>query len=355
MTSFKTVAAFLFCASLLSLSAQSIKSVKFFEHTNYQGGSMNYTQSQPDLTRLRSRSGNWNDQISSIAIPEGWTVTVYEHTNYQGRSLTLRGNQPNLLNARGGPNRGNWNDAISSFRIQAGNNSQQSMPPGWKAVGYPSAASGVWVGDRGGRVTLSQQSIDNGSNQYRIEKVINSNGVYKFICNWSGYYYAWFMRFGRDNDTFWYYNPQYFTSATAAYGAPNGDMQRYTRANQSPAMGRSPVAGSSPAVSANWQPSSLPANLVGRFRKSGNSPFTISNQYITQGSSSYKVVKILRQGNVYKAITTSNGYHVVMFLEYQNPQFIRFAYVNKAFRSYAEADREAMPDMRGQFTRAMKQ
>ena len=361
----KLAAIYILILCFSTLSSQSIKSVKFFEHANYQGGSMNYTTDRANLTQLRARSGSWNDKISSMVIPPNWSVTIYEHTNYQGRSLTLRGNQSNLSSKRGGPNRGTWNDAISSFRIRKGK--RQSKPisgqkKAWQPVGFPSAANGVWIGDRGGRITLSNQSINNGSNTYRIERVMYNNGIYKFITNWSGYYYSWFMRFGNNNDSYWFHNRQYYNSANAAYGAAQGNMLRYSRANQGRAVQPSnpnrPSNPSRPNMSQSnksWTQSSLPSNLTGRFRKSGNSAFTINNRIITQGSSTFQVIRVFKRGDVYKVITTSNGYHVAMFIQYDNSQFIRFIHVNKAYNSFGQANAEPQPNMKGHFSRAFKQ
>jgi hypothetical protein len=57
--------------------------------------------------------GIGNDEISSIRIPIGWTVTVYEHDNFQGQSQSFTGNTDCLPP--------NWNDRISSIRVSKRN------------------------------------------------------------------------------------------------------------------------------------------------------------------------------------------------------------------------------------------
>ena len=51
-----------------------------------------------------------NDQLSSIKIPNGWTVTLYEEKNYRGRSKVYYSDISCLP--------GDWNDKVSSLRVQ---------------------------------------------------------------------------------------------------------------------------------------------------------------------------------------------------------------------------------------------
>ncbi len=52
-----------------------------------------------------------NDAISSIKVPEGWTVTLYEHDNYKGRTLICTSDIPLLGEHK-------FNDATSSIVVQ---------------------------------------------------------------------------------------------------------------------------------------------------------------------------------------------------------------------------------------------
>jgi hypothetical protein len=62
---------------------------------------------------------DWNDRISSISVPAGWTVTIYEHDNFNGAALVLEGDNPDLRWFGGPGGDGTWNDSMSSFRGMA--------------------------------------------------------------------------------------------------------------------------------------------------------------------------------------------------------------------------------------------
>ncbi len=86
-----------------------------FQHVDFQGEQYQVTRPIHDLSRIR-----FNDEISSICVPRGWTMTVYEHANYQGRSLTIKG-QGSLRDLRyDTPDGRDWNDRISSISFGRG-------------------------------------------------------------------------------------------------------------------------------------------------------------------------------------------------------------------------------------------
>ena len=85
--------------------AESSANVTFYEHSNFQGASRTIT-SNWSFTQERC----WNDEISSIVIPEGWRVIIYEH-NWGGRSMTLTCN----WSVTGWNDW--WNDRISSIQV----------------------------------------------------------------------------------------------------------------------------------------------------------------------------------------------------------------------------------------------
>lgn len=82
--------------------------VRFYEHSDRKGDQLGAY-----VGGRRSLSGQWNDNIGSVWIREGYIVTVYEHPNFQGRRKVLR--------AQG---RDRWynlsdvNDMVSSYRIE---------------------------------------------------------------------------------------------------------------------------------------------------------------------------------------------------------------------------------------------
>lgn len=62
---------------------------------------------------------SWNDQASSIKVPDGYKVTLYEHTNYGGQSRVFTADHTNFNNVIPGPSPfGNWNDEASSIKIE---------------------------------------------------------------------------------------------------------------------------------------------------------------------------------------------------------------------------------------------
>ena len=62
-------------------------------------------------------SDDWNDCISSIRIPAGWSLTVYEQDNYAGTSTTLTADVPDLERITG-PCGNDWDDCISSIQVR---------------------------------------------------------------------------------------------------------------------------------------------------------------------------------------------------------------------------------------------
>jgi hypothetical protein len=89
----------------LPLASQAA-SVCFYEHANYEGANWCVeagTAATPD---------DWNDRVSSVRVPAGWSVTLYEHIGQGGASLALTADEPNLVNRA-------FNDVMSSYRVVA--------------------------------------------------------------------------------------------------------------------------------------------------------------------------------------------------------------------------------------------
>jgi hypothetical protein len=73
-----------------------------------------------DLDSLPGCGGagaDWNDCISSIRIPAGWSVTVYEQDDYVGTSTTFTADVPDLERVPG-PCGNDWDDCISSIQVR---------------------------------------------------------------------------------------------------------------------------------------------------------------------------------------------------------------------------------------------
>ena len=66
--------------------------VIIYQDTNFRGDSRAVAEQRPDLDDLPGCGGagaDWNDCISSIRIPNGWSITIYDEDNYTGNSMML--------------------------------------------------------------------------------------------------------------------------------------------------------------------------------------------------------------------------------------------------------------------------
>lgn len=95
------------------------QSVTLYGDINFSGGSFTASSDQSFV------GWDWNDLISSMSIPPGWSVTIYQHSDFGGDSRTLEGDVADLRHYGGPGPDGTWNDQISSVRI-----SGSSGPPG---------------------------------------------------------------------------------------------------------------------------------------------------------------------------------------------------------------------------------
>ena len=91
-----------------------------YQNTNYSGDSRALIGSAADLDDYPGCGGagaDWNDCISSIRIPAGWSLTIFEQDNYAGPSTTLTGDVPDLEQIAG-PCGNDWDDCISSIQVR---------------------------------------------------------------------------------------------------------------------------------------------------------------------------------------------------------------------------------------------
>jgi predicted alpha-1,6-mannanase (GH76 family) len=78
---------------------------------NYEGAWSSLPAGSYNLTQLAAR-GVANDDITSITVPPGWTVTMYENDNFSGQTLVRTSNDTFLSG-------GSWNDRVSSLVVTA--------------------------------------------------------------------------------------------------------------------------------------------------------------------------------------------------------------------------------------------
>lgn len=101
-------------------TAPTGSTVVIYQDTNYRGDSRVLPVSAADLDDLPGCGGSgadWNDCISSIRIPSGWSITVYDQDNYVGTSMTFTADVPDLERVTG-PCGNDWDDCISSIQVR---------------------------------------------------------------------------------------------------------------------------------------------------------------------------------------------------------------------------------------------
>lgn len=89
-----------------------------YEDCYYRGASGSLSAGYHDWNGMGIR----NDQLSSIRLPRGWTITLYEDANYRGRSTTYSSDISCFPS--------DWNDRVSSVFISNRGNSGGGYNPG---------------------------------------------------------------------------------------------------------------------------------------------------------------------------------------------------------------------------------
>lgn len=116
---------------------------------NYEGAWSSLPAGSYNLAQLTAR-GVRNDDITSITVPPGWTVTLFENDNFTGASLVRTAND-NFLSG------GTWNDRVSSLTVTPPASTAvltvfQDCNSGGYAVGLPSGSYDMFALQRAGVV-----------------------------------------------------------------------------------------------------------------------------------------------------------------------------------------------------------
>lgn len=82
-----------------------VPTVVFFEHSNYGGARRTYNSSETDM-----QNSGFDNQVTSLRVVPGMTITGYSLPNYKGRCQTFTGSTASVSGGDLG------NDALSSFR-----------------------------------------------------------------------------------------------------------------------------------------------------------------------------------------------------------------------------------------------
>jgi predicted alpha-1,6-mannanase (GH76 family) len=116
---------------------------------NYEGSWSSLAAGAYTLTQLAAR-GIANDDITSITVPPGWTVTMYENDNFAGASVVRTANDAFLSG-------GTWNDRVSSLVVVAPPSTAvltvyQDCNAGGYSVGLPAGNYDMFALQRAGVV-----------------------------------------------------------------------------------------------------------------------------------------------------------------------------------------------------------
>jgi hypothetical protein len=101
--------------------SQVTEGVVIFADPRFRGPSMSLSADVADLDDLtggclNGSNVNFDDCISSIRIPAGWSVTFYEDPRFRGQSVTITSDVADLEDTLG-PCDGDFDDCISSIRV----------------------------------------------------------------------------------------------------------------------------------------------------------------------------------------------------------------------------------------------
>jgi hypothetical protein len=116
---------------------------------NYEGSWSSLPAGSYTLAQLAAR-GVANDDITSITVPPGWTVTMFENDNLSGASLVRTSNDTFLSG-------GTWNDRVSSLVVTAPTSNAvltvyQDCNSGGYSVGLPAGSYDLFALQRAGVV-----------------------------------------------------------------------------------------------------------------------------------------------------------------------------------------------------------
>lgn len=99
--------------------------VTLYPDSLFRGERVTLNGDVADLSKLRgpcaysddhNPPSTYDDCVSSLRVPSGWTVTVFRDRNFAGASATYAADVPDL-DVVAGPCKPGFNDCISSVRI----------------------------------------------------------------------------------------------------------------------------------------------------------------------------------------------------------------------------------------------
>ena len=121
----KTGLLLMLCALFISPAIPASEvAVTVYQHCGYEGYRVRLPPGNYSMGDLHAR-GVRNDDLSSIRVPRGYTVTIYEHDGFQGQYRTLTQSDECLINS-------GFNDKISSISVSQ---ARRPSPPASHSFG----------------------------------------------------------------------------------------------------------------------------------------------------------------------------------------------------------------------------
>ena len=146
--------------------AVNTPAARFFKDCNYTGYAVSLATGSYTLTRLRSY-GILNDDISSLTVESGYSVTLYWDDNYAGSVLGKNASDACLVDD-------GWNDKVSSLVISnafsareqpVATNDRITNIPGQQEIKFPEslglAGIPVRIYDITGRQVMTARPVTN--------------------------------------------------------------------------------------------------------------------------------------------------------------------------------------------------
>jgi hypothetical protein len=111
------------CGAPMQPTANYGQGVTLYPDSLYRGDRVTLDGDVSDLSKLRGpcqksedESSSYDDCVSSLHVPAGWTVTIFRDRGFAGGSATYTADVSNLDDVSG-PCKGGFNDCISSVRV----------------------------------------------------------------------------------------------------------------------------------------------------------------------------------------------------------------------------------------------
>jgi hypothetical protein len=97
------------------IATPACSGITLYQHTNYGGYAVTLPAGNYTTAALSSR-GVLNNDVSSVKVPAGCSITLFDGDNYTGVSLQKAANDASLVDdPRSG---GSWNDLMSSLQVR---------------------------------------------------------------------------------------------------------------------------------------------------------------------------------------------------------------------------------------------